>query len=262
MRFHLQGFSLGKVSTLRQIGIVAVFVFLGCGSIGILRAGQEPGSAKPSGPAAHGVDLAILDKTCKPCEDFYRYASGLWLAKNPCPAAYPTWGRFNELAERNRELLHQILEGAAANAKAAPGSNQQKIGDFYASCMDERQTNALGAKPLDAEMGRIEGIRSAVELQAEIARLQGMGARALFNFGSTQDAKNSSQVIGGADQGGLGMPDRDYYTKTDDKSKELRRQYEEHVAKMLALLGEDDARASSGAKAIVVLEAKLADASL
>jgi putative endopeptidase len=237
-------FRLGKNSPIRQIAIVVVLVSLACASIGILRAGQEPRSAKNAGAAAHGVDLTILDKTCKPCEDFYRYASGEWLAKNPIPAAYPSWGRFNELAERNRELLHQILEEAAANTKASPGSNEQKIGDFYASCMDEKQINAVGAKPLDAELARIDGIRSLGELQGEVARLQGMGVRALFDFGSTQDAKNSSQVIGGADQGGLGMPDRDYYTKTDDKSKQLRQQYEEHIGKMLALAGDDNTKAA------------------
>jgi predicted metalloendopeptidase len=258
----MRRFSPRKASTLRQIGIVAVFISLACGSIEILRAGQEQGSAKPSGPAAHGVDLAILDKTCKPCEDFYQYANGLWLSKNPVPAAFPSWGRFNELAERNRELLHQILEGAAANTKASPGSNERKIGDFYASCMDEKQINAAGANPLDAEIARINGIRSAGELQVEVARLQGTGVRAPFDFGSTQDAKNSSQVIGGADQGGLGLPDRDYYTKTDEKSKQLRQQYEEHVAKMLALAGDDDNKAAIEAKAVVELETKLAEASL
>jgi putative endopeptidase len=255
-------FRLEKASKIRQIGIPAFFVFIAVASIGILRAGQESGSAKPSGAAAHGVDLTILDKTCKPCDDFYHYASGDWLAKNPVPAAYPSWGRFNELAERNRELLHQILEGAASNTTASPGSNEQKIGDFYASCMDEKQINASGAKPLDAEFARISGIQSTTELQAEVARLQALGVGALFEFGSTQDEKNSSQVIGGADQGGLGLPDRDYYTKTDDKSKQIRQQYEEHVAKMLALAGDDAAKSSSEAKAIVELEAKLADASL
>jgi putative endopeptidase len=253
---------MGDSSTGRRMGIAAVFVFLACGSIGISRAGQAASTTQSSGAAAHGVDLTILDKTCKPCEDFYHYASGEWLTKNPVPAAYPSWGRFNELAERNRELLHQILEAAAANTKATAGSNEQKIGDFYASCMDEKQVNAAGAKPLDAEFARIGGIRNVGELQAEVARLQGMGVGALFEFSSTQDEKNSTQVIGGADQGGLGMPDRDYYTKTDDKSKQLRQQYQEHVAKMLALAGDDDTKASSEAKAVVELESKLADASL
>src|SRR6202035_3165501 len=107
--------NLARVSVLRQFGIAAIFVFLACGSIRILRAGQAASGSQSAGGAAHGIDLTILDKTCKPCEDFYHYASGEWLAKNPVPAAYPSWGRFNELAERNRELLHQILEGAAAN---------------------------------------------------------------------------------------------------------------------------------------------------
>jgi putative endopeptidase len=168
----------------------------------------------------------------------------------------------SELGTLNRELLHQILEGAAANTKASAGSNEQKIGDFYASCMDEKQINAAGAKPLETEFGQINSVRSPGQLQAEIARLQGLGVGVLFEFGSTQDEKNSSQVIGGADQGGLGLPDRDYYTKTDDKSKEIRQQYEEHVAKMLTLAGDDAAKASADAKAIVELETKLAEASL
>ena len=248
---------------LRGLAFVACFfVALLFASVGITRAGQDRSGTEGSGLAAHGVDLASIDKTCEPCEDFYRYASGEWLVKNPVPAAYPAWGRFTELAERNRELLHQILESAAANSGAAPGSNEQKIGDFYASCMDEKQVNAEGVKPLDTEFGRINAIQSVGELQAEIARLQGEGVRALFNFGSTQDAKNSTQVIGGADQGGLGLPDRDYYTKTDDKSKQLRQQYEEHVAKILALAGDDDAKAFSEAKTILDLETKLADASM
>jgi predicted metalloendopeptidase len=253
---------LEKGSRLRLIGIAAIFVFLACTGIGILRAAQDSGGAKSSSPASHGVDLTILDKTCKPCDDFFHYASGEWLAKNPIPAAYPSWGRFNELAERNRELLHQILEQAAANTQASAGSNERKIGDFYASCMDEKQINATGAKPLDAEFARIDAVQSARELQEEVARLQGLGVRALFDFGSTQDEKNSSQVIGGADQGGLGLPDRDYYTKTDDKSRQVRQQYQEHVSKMLALVGEDAAKAATEAKAIVELETKLADASL
>jgi putative endopeptidase len=262
IQYNLHEYSRNRVSVLRQFGIAAIFVFLAAAPIGMLHAGPAASSSQSAAAAAHGVDLTILDKTCKPCEDFYHYASGEWLAKNPVPAAYPSWGRFNELAERNRELLHQILEGAAANTNAPPGSNERKIGDFYASCMDEKQINAAGAKPLDAEIVRIDGIRSTVELEAEIARLQGMGVSVLFEFGSTQDAKNSSEVIGGADQGGLGLPDRDYYTKTDDKSKQLRQQYEEHVAKMLALAGDGDAKAAAEAKAIAELETKLAGASL
>ena len=262
IRCHFRKFMEEKASLVRQIWVAVVFALLACGSIGILRAGQTASGSRPDQAAAHGVELTILDKTCKPCEDFYHYASGEWLKTNPIPAAYPSWGRFNELAERNRELLHQILEAAAANTKAASGSNEQKIGDFYASCMDEKQTNAAGAKPLEPEIARIDGIRNAGELQAEIARLHNLGIGAPFVFGSTQDEKNSSQVIGGADQDGLGLPDRDYYTKTDDKSKQIRQQYEEHIAKMLVLAGDDSAKASAESKDILNLETKLAESSL
>jgi putative endopeptidase len=242
--------------------IVAIFSIVSVASVRMLRAGQAPGSPKISTAESHGVDLTILDKTCKPCEDFFNYANGEWLKKNPVPAAYPSWGRFNELAERNREQLRGILEGAAADSKAASGSNAQKIGDFYASCMDEKQINAAGAKPLEPEFGRIAALANVADIQAEIARLQRSGIGGLFNFGSTQDMKDSSRVIGGADQGGLGLPDRDYYTKTDDKSKEIRGQYQDHIAKMLALVGDDAPKAAAEAKTIMGLETKLAEASL
>jgi putative endopeptidase len=251
-----------KRSAHAYIMIVAILCFAGFASALISRAGQATARSTNSAADSHGVDLTILDKTCKPCEDFYNYSNGVWLKENPVPAAYASWGRFNELAERNREQLHGILEGAAANSKAAPGSNDRKIGDFYASCMDEKQINAAGAKPLDQEFGRIGALSSVTDLQAEVARLQRIGVGALFRFGSTQDMKNSSQVIGGADQGGLGLPDRDYYTKTDEKSKEIRGQYQEHIAKMLALVGDDAAKAAVEAKTILDLETKLAEASL
>src|SRR3981189_515602 len=150
--------------------IVAIFSIVSVASVRMLRAGQAPGSPKISAAESHGVELTILDKTCKPCEDFYNYANGEWLKKNPVPAAYPSWGRFNELAERNREQLNGILESAAANLKAASGSNEQKIGDFYASCMDEKQINAAGVKPGGSERAHIAALTSVADLQAEMAR--------------------------------------------------------------------------------------------
>ena len=224
-----------------------------------LPAGQANG---PASSEARGIDLESLDKTCEPCQDFYRFANGEWVKKNPVPAAYPRWGRFDALAEANREHLRQILEKAAANGSAAPGSNEQKIGDFYASCMDEPRINADGAKPLEPELARIDAIQNVAGLRTEVGRLQALGIRAVFRFGSTQDEKNSSQVIGGADQGGLGLPDRDYYTKTDDKSKQIREQYVEHITKMFVLLGDQRAKADADAKTILNLETKLAEASL
>jgi predicted metalloendopeptidase len=211
--------------------------------------------------AAQGLDTQSLGRTCKPCDDFYHFVNGGWLKKNPVPPAYPRWGRFNELQERNREHLREILE-TARRETSTPGSIEQKIGDFYASCMDESKIESEGIKPLGPEFERIDRIRDAASLQAEIARFQGYGVNALFRFVSTQDAKNSTQVIGGAEQGGLGLPDRDYYTKTDDKSKQIGGQYIEHVAKMLQLAGEQAARAAVEAKTIMGIETKLAEASM
>jgi putative endopeptidase len=217
--------------------------------------------ASPSAEA-HGVQLSSIDKTCKPCQDFYHYANGEWLKKNPIPSDYAAWSPWQELVERNRDHLRGILEQAAADHSAAPGSNEQKIGDFYASCMNEPQVNADGVKPLERELHRIDAMSSLNDLQAEVARLQSEGAEAIFDFGSTQDEKNSTQVIGGADQGGLGLPDRDYYTKADNKSKQIRQQYAEHVAKMFELIGDDTTKAAAEAKIVMALETRLAEASL
>jgi len=227
--------------------------------------GASPAAANPNGggPASpHGIDPSNMDTTCKPCEDFFHYADGGWLKNNPVPADHPSWGTFNVLQERNRAILHEILEDAARKRDAAPGSNEQKIGDFYASCMDEQKIEAEGTKTLEPEFERIAKIQSVADLESEIARLQGEGVNTLFRFGSAQDRKDSTQVIGFAGQGGLGMPDRDYYLKNDERSVKLRQQYVEHVARMLELLGDDAAKAADEAKSVIALETKLADASM
>ena len=206
-------------------------------------------------------DMTNLDPSVSACVDFNQYANGGWLKKNPIPPAYSNWGVGNVLNESNREQLRTILENAAkSNAKM--GSNEQKIGDFYTSCMDETAVEAQGAKPLAPELARIDKIQNISDLRSEVARLQTHGVGVLFGFGSQQDRKNSSEVIAGAFQGGLGLPDRDYYTKTDDKSKELRGQFVEHVKKMLTLLGDDAARAGVQAKTVLDIETKLAEASM
>ena len=221
-----------------------------------------PGRLSMAAGEGHGIGVAGMDPACKPCADFYKYANGGWTAANPIPAAFPSWGRFTELAEKNREVLHQILEAAAKNTRAPAGSTQRKIGDFYASCMDESKIEAAGAKPLVPELARIAKISNLADLEAEVARLQSRGAGAMFVFGSAQDRKDSTQVIGFAGQGGLGLPDRDYYTKTDDKSKQLREQYLAHVTKMFTLLGDDADRAGAAAATVLQLETKLAEASM
>jgi putative endopeptidase len=216
----------------------------------------------PAIEAHHGFDLANLDRSASPCTDFYQFASGGWMNSHPIPAAYPSWGSFNVLRDHNDEILHTILERAAKNSNAARGSAEQKIGDFYANCMNTEQIEAQGIKPLGPELERIAAIKSVADLQAEAARLQSEGVNAFFEFGSQQDFKNSTQEIAAAEQGGLGLPDRDYYTKTDDRSKELRDGYVQHVGKMFGLLGDAPESASAEAKTVVAIETKMAEASM
>lgn len=224
-------------------------------SIGAIGAQQQPALKS-------GFDPANLDKTCQPCQDFNQFANGGWIAKNPVPAAYPAWGRFNELAERNRDKLHEILENAARKKDAPRGSNEQKIGDYYATCMDEAKIEAEGIKPLQKELARINSIKTLDDLEKQVAHLHNEGVGVMFRFSSTTDSKNSRQVIAGAEQGGIGLPERDYYFNQDEKSKTIRAAYLKYIAQLFTLAGETDAaRAASYANTIFDLETKLAGAS-
>jgi putative endopeptidase len=216
-----------------------------------------PLSQTVSAAEEHGFDLADLDTTCKPCEDFFNYATGGWIKRNPIQPEYASWGRFNALQNHNQEVLRQVLEAAALDKKAA-GSIEQKIGDFYSACMNTEAIEASGIKPIEPELERIAAIGNLAELQDEVAHLQSQGTRVLFGFGSEQDDKNSQQVIGAASQGGLGLPDRDYYTKEDDKSKQLRDQYVQHIAKMMELAGDSADKASAEARTVLTIETQLA----
>ena len=232
-------------------------ILLVAGSLGVLRAkgaGQE-------GSGGWGFSEANLDRSCKPCDDFNQFAMGGWMKNNPIPAEYPNWGSFTMLADRNQTVLRTILEDAT-KANRAAGSNQQKIGDFYSSCMDTTAIGAAGVKPLAADFAAIERVKSTSELEPLLARLQQTGAGYLFRFGSTQDLDDATQVIAEINQGGLGLPDRDYYTRTDGKSVELRKDYEAHVAKMFALAGDPEEKAAAQAKTVMALETALANASM
>ncbi len=209
-----------------------------------------------------GYDLSNMDKSVKPCTDFYQYACGGWLAKNPIPAAYPAWGSFSELAQKNQDVLHEILEHAAKNTKAPKDSDEQKIGAFYGSCMDAPKIEAEGDKPLQPEFDRIAAIKDVPSLEKEIVHLQRMGVGALFFFRASQDLKNATRVIGNASQGGLGLPDRDYYMKNDPRSEHIRSEYEKHVANMLELLGDKPDQAATEAKSVLKIETELAKASM
>ena len=225
-------------------------------------AGAAQSSPKSeSASAAHGFDLANLDRSVTPCQNFWQFADGGWMHSHPIPADHAAWGPFNVLQDHNQQLLRQILEQASKDSHAQAGSNWQKIGAYYDSCMNTSAVEAAGTKPLQPEFQRIAAISTARELQAEIARLQSMGVGVGFQFGSEQDLKNSSEVIAGAGQGGLGLPDRQYYVDQDARSKKLRGEYVAHMAKMFALLGDSPAKAQSEAQTVLQLESKLAEAS-
>src|ERR1700740_3295626 len=212
-------------------------------------------------PGYWGFDTANLDKTCKPCDDFFQFAMGGWMKSNPIPPEYSTWGSFTVLADKNQQALRQILE-AAEKSGAPAGANKRKVGDFYTSCMDTSAIEAAGAKPVDATLQGVAEIKNTRELQTLAARLQQQGVGVLFRFTSNQDAKDSTQVIATPLQGGLGLPDRDYYLRDDDKSKKLRDDYTKHVAKMLELLGDSADKTESEAAAVLRIETSLAKASM
>ncbi len=204
-------------------------------------------------------DLGAMDKTVNPCEDFYQYACGNWRKNNPIPSDQARWGRFNELAEYNRQVLHDILEKASASdPKRSPVT--QKVGDMYQSCMDETTVDKKGIAPLKPELDRIAAISTKDQLIDTMAYLQSLGAPVIFGFGAGPDLHNASTQIANVSQGGLGLPDRDYYFDTDDKSKETRQKYLEHVANMFVLLGDTPEAAKKEAQAVMDIEAKLADA--
>ena len=208
------------------------------------------------------LDPKNMDTSVKPGDDFFRYANGAWIKRTEIPPEYSRWGAFNELIERNNDALHVIAEQASktqVDPKLAPET--QKVGDYYASGTDEKTIDALQTKPLAEEFQRIDAIKDRAALLKAIAHLHTIGVGAFFEFGSGQDAKDSSRDIAQAVQGGLGMPDRDYYTKQDADMKQKREKYVAHVTKMLTLLGEPADKAAEDAKKILALETKLAEAS-
>jgi predicted metalloendopeptidase len=223
-----------------------------------LRAATPPQTEQNPPP----LDPKNMDTSVKPGDDFFRYANGAWIKRTEIPPEYSRWGAFNELIERNNDALHVIAEQASktqVDPKLAPET--QKVGDYYASGTDEKTIDALRTKPLAEEFQRIDAIKDRAALLKAIAHLHTIGVGAFFEFGAGQDAKDSSRDIAQAVQGGLGMPDRDYYTKQDADMKQKREKYVAHVTKMLTLLGEPADKAAEDAKKILALETKLAEAS-
>jgi putative endopeptidase len=216
-------------------------------------AGALPLAAQ--GPSQKGaLDRANLDTTCAACKDFYQFANGGWLKKATIPAAYSSFGSFRELADRNEAQLHRILDvdaAAATSDKGAPGEGSYKVGAFYASCMDTATIDRIGVAALKPDLDFIAGIKSPDDLKRKMGELEHRDGLAPWVDGSTQDAKNAASVIAGLYQGGLTLPDRDYYTKTDSTSKKIREDFLAHMSRMFVLMG--DSRSAANAEAATVL---------
>jgi putative endopeptidase len=216
-------------------------------------------------PSASGLDLKAMNPAVNTCQNFYQYACGAWRENNPIPADRSRWSRFDELQEHNLGIEHDILEKfAAPNTKRTPV--EQEIGDFYASCLDEAAIEAKGVQPIASLLEAIDKMSSKQDLAATVVRLHQNGIRVLFNFNVRPDAKNTKEQIASVDQGGLGLPDRDYYLKDDPKSVALRKQYLEHIAKMFDLLARAQGRGGQGsalrAQVVLDIETELAKASM
>ena len=221
-----------------------------------------PAAAADAPKKISGFDPAAMDLSVKPCDDFYQYACGGWLKSNPIPSDQSRWGRFNELAERNKDILREILEEAAAQ-KSPKNASTRRIGVLYDSCMDEGAVEAAGLKPLAQAFEAINRLKSSADVPPLLGRLHRAGVNAGFGYGSEQDYKDSTSVIASIDQQGVGLPDRDYYLKYDDaKMLELRRAYEWHAARMFGLAGSTPKIAAEEAAAVMRVETALAKASM
>ena len=233
----------------------------------VAQAPSTPSSSGPALPYSPSLDISSMDKSVDPCVDLYRYSCGGWQKKNPIPPDQTSWSVYGKLYQDNLTFLRGMLE-QAAQLKPHRNAVSQKIGDFYAACMNEGAVEKLGISPIQPELDAIAQIKSAKDLTPLMARLQLTYSRysasgsMLFSAGSTQDPDDSERVIADVDQGGLGMPDRDYYTKDDAKSKEIRARYVQHVQKVFELAGDDFATAKRNAETVMRLETAMAEASL
>jgi len=217
-------------------------------------------AAEPKLPYSPSLNLADMDRSVDPCADFYTYSCGGWMKSNPIPADQSSWSVYGKVYEDNLAFLRAILEQAATEKNR--DAVTQKIGDYYGACMDEAKVESLGAKPLQPDLEAIASLKSTSELAPLVAKLQLSGVGVLFDSGPEQDPDNSDAMIVAVAQGGLGLPDRDYYLKDDDKSKETRERYVQHVQKVFELLGDPPETAKQNAATAMRMETGLAKASL
>src|SRR5580704_617983 len=212
-------------------------------------------------PYSPSLNITSMDESIDPCVNLYQYSCGRWQQQNPIPPDQTSWSVYAKLYQDNLNFLRGILEQAAANT-AQRDVVSQKIGDFYAACIDESAIEARGIDAIKPQLDAITRMKSVHDMASIIAQLQLNYSRSiLFGGGSDQDPDNSEQIIASLDQGGLGLPDRDYYTKDDAKSKENRERYVQHVQKILTMLGDSPAQAKTSAEGVMRIEMALAKAS-
>jgi putative endopeptidase len=204
------------------------------------------------------LDPANLDRSVSACTDFYQFANGGWIKKNPVPAAYSRWGSFDELQENNQSNLLTILRAAAASGNAQANADLRKLGVFYSSCMDSVGAERAGVQPIKAYLDRIDAVKNRAQLEGEIAQLHARAVPLLFGFGAEQDLKQSTSVIAGIRQGGLTLPDRDYYLNPDKRYADIRANYVDHVARMFQLAGVSPSQAAKDAQKVMAIETALA----
>ena len=250
----------------------AIIAALFCSVLGSGGAHAQGTTASTNAPKLAHFDLSLVDKSLDPCQDFYQYACSKWNAANPIPADQVAWGTGSGLRYWNENILREAMEKAAAQTSKRT-DYEQKIGDYWAACMDESGIEAAGTRDLKPELERIDQMKNKSELADEAAHIhravpgawQGddnQTGAALLGFGQQQDFDDATKVVASIDQGGLGLPNRDFYLKDDAKSKEIRSQYETHISKMLVLAGESAQQAEADAKTIVAIETAMAQAQM
>jgi endothelin-converting enzyme/putative endopeptidase len=224
----------------------------------VVVAGQTQEKPLTSFPYTPGLDITAMDKSADPCADFYQYTCGGWMKNNPIPADQARWSVYGKLYQDNQQFLWGILDQLSKQASGR-NANQQKIGDYFGACMDEAAVNKLGTAPLKPYLDQIEALKSSNDLPALLAKLHvDLQGAPFFNFGSNQDFENSESIIAFAEAGGLALPDRDYYTKDDQHSVDLRAKYVAHVARMFQLLGDSAETAKTEADTVMRIETALA----